>query len=72
MFLDNKARVFYGMPKEPDYQMAAVDDDEEAESETIGGDKPKKKKPKKDTPFGKKTKADPNAPPTDRLPLPDW
>ncbi|KAF6214946.1 hypothetical protein GE061_009691, partial [Apolygus lucorum] len=66
---DNKTKVYYGMPKEPDYQYTAVDDDEEGEAGE--GDKPKKKKPKKEPLFGKKTKSDPNAPPTDRLPLPD-
>lgn len=57
------------MPKEPDYQFTAVDDDEEAEAGE--GDKPKKKKAKKEPLFGKKTKSDPNAPPVDRLPLPE-
>ncbi|BES89516.1 Transcription initiation factor TFIID [Nesidiocoris tenuis] len=66
---DNKAKVYYGMPKEPDYQFTAVDDDEEAEAGE--GDKPKKKKAKKEPLFGKKTKSDPNAPPVDRLPLPE-
>ncbi|CAA9994385.1 unnamed protein product, partial [Nesidiocoris tenuis] len=67
---DNKTKVYYGMPKEPDYQFTAVDDDEEAEAGE--GDKPKKKKAKKEPLFGKKTKSDPNAPPVDRLPLPEF
>ena len=36
----------------------------------LDGDKPKKKKPKKDPLFSKKSKSDPNAPPIDRIPLP--
>ncbi|XP_014256653.1 transcription initiation factor TFIID subunit 5 [Cimex lectularius] len=66
---DNKSKVYYGMPKEPDFQFPTVDDDDEAEPE--GGDKPKKKKPKKESVFGKKAKTDPNAPPPDRIPLPE-
>ncbi|KAI5704880.1 hypothetical protein M8J75_009671 [Diaphorina citri] len=67
---DNKAKIYYGMPREPDLQntIAVPDDDEEEAGE--GGDKPKKKKAKKDSMFSKKTKSDPNAPPVDRIPLP--
>ncbi|KAL1458121.1 hypothetical protein WDU94_008292 [Cyamophila willieti] len=66
---DNKAKIYYGMPREPDLQNSIqVPDDEEEEGGE--GDKPKKKKPKKDSLFSKKTKSDPNAPPLDRLPLP--
>lgn len=35
------------------------------------GDKPKKKKAKKDPLFSKKTKSDPNAPAVGRMPLPN-
>lgn len=69
---DNKVKVYYGLLKEPDYQQMttqappAEDDDEEG----MDGDKPKKKKQKKDPLFSKKSKTDPNAPTSDRIPLP--
>ncbi|XP_034951063.1 transcription initiation factor TFIID subunit 5 isoform X2 [Chelonus insularis] len=68
---DNKVKVYYGLLKEPDIQCMAPAEEEEDES-TPGaeGDKPKKKKPKKDPLFSKKTKSDPNAPPLGRMPLP--
>lgn len=44
------------------------EDEEETEE---APDKPKKKKAKKDNIFMKKPKVDPNAPPTDRIPLPE-
>jgi transcription initiation factor TFIID subunit 5 len=66
---DNKARVYYGLMKEPDLQFVPAE--EEEEPEVIEGDKPKKKKPKKDPLFSKKTKSDPNAPTVDRMPLPE-
>ncbi|GLH04111.1 hypothetical protein R5R35_003384 [Gryllus longicercus] len=66
---DNKAKVYYGLLKEPDIQYLPVEEEEEGEGD--GTDKPKKKKPKKDPLFSKKTKSDPNAPPVDRMPLPD-
>lgn len=66
---DNKLRVYYGLMKEPDLQTAAaavnLDEDEEDESE-----KPKKKKSKTNPLLSKKTKIDPNAPPIDRMTLP--
>ncbi|XP_075214513.1 TATA-box binding protein associated factor 5 [Lycorma delicatula] len=69
---DNKAKVYYGMLKEPDIQYISVEEEEEtAEGGEGGGDKPKKKKAKKDPLFNKKPKSDPNAPPIDRMPLPD-
>lgn len=68
---DNKSRVYYGLMKEPDLQTAAatvnLDEDEE---ETQEGEKPKKKKSKSNPLLSKKTKIDPNAPPLDRMPLP--
>ncbi|XP_022195379.1 transcription initiation factor TFIID subunit 5 [Nilaparvata lugens] len=68
---DNKAKVFYGMLKEPDIQYVPLEEDDEAgEGGGEGGDKPKKKKAKKDPMFSKKPKSDPNAPPVDRMPLP--
>ncbi|KAF4518033.1 hypothetical protein B566_EDAN009266 [Ephemera danica] len=66
---DNKARVYYGLLKEPDLQFVPAE--EEEEPDVAEGDKPKKKKPKKDPLFSKKTKSDPNAPTVDRMPLPE-
>jgi len=69
---DNKVKVYYGLLKEPDYQQMttqAPPPEEEDENE-VDADKPKKKKLKKDPLFGKKTKSDPNAPPSDRVFLP--
>lgn len=69
---DNKAKVYYGLLKEPDIQNITTKDEEEEDD--IGGpesEKPKKKKSKKDPLFSKKTKSDPNAPPIGRMPLPN-
>lgn len=66
---DNKAKVYYGLLKEPDIQYLPVEEEEDGEGDST--DKPKKKKAKKDPLFSKKTKSDPNAPPVDRIPLPD-
>ena len=71
-YSDNKAKVYYGLLKEPDLQF--VPPPEEEDDDTAGGeggDKPKKKKAKKDPLFSKKTKSDPNAPPIGRMPLPN-
>ncbi|KAL0894765.1 hypothetical protein ABMA27_013297 [Loxostege sticticalis] len=67
---ENRTKVFYGLLKEPDIHVlpAPVEDEEEAEETP---DKPKKKKAKKDNIFIKKPKSDPNAPPNDRIPLPE-
>ncbi|XP_039763631.1 transcription initiation factor TFIID subunit 5 [Pararge aegeria] len=67
---ENRTKVYYGLLKEPDLQIlpAPIEDEEEAEETP---DKPKKKKAKKDNIFMKKPKSDPNAPPNDRIPLPD-
>lgn len=67
---DNKTKVYYGLLKEPDLQFVPGEE-EENEGEGGDGDKPKKKKSKKDPLFSKKTKTDPNAPPLDRMPLPE-
>lgn len=48
---------------------APPEDEEEGEGDTP--DKPKKKKARRDPLFSKKTKSDPNAPPPDRIPIPD-
>lgn len=71
-FLDNKTKVYYGIPKAPDIQtLAAPVEDEEEGADQENPDKPKKKKTKKDPLFSKKTKSDPNAPPVDRIPVPE-
>ncbi|CAH1105872.1 unnamed protein product [Psylliodes chrysocephalus] len=70
----NKTKVYYGIPKGPDpATIAAPIEDEEGEGgDQDNPDKPKKKKAKKDPMFSKKTKSDPNAPPPDRIPAPEW
>lgn len=69
-FLENRAKVYYGLLKEPDIHVLPlpVEDEEEVEE---APDKSKKKKAKKDNVFIKKPKSDPNAPPNDRIPLPE-
>lgn len=64
--------MYYGLLKLPDIQsLAAPVEDEEEGGEQDAPDKPKKKKAKKDPLFSKKTKSDPNAPPADRIPIPE-
>ncbi|GFN91993.1 transcription initiation factor tfiid subunit 5, partial [Plakobranchus ocellatus] len=63
----NKAKVLYGLLKEPDVQIALDNEEEGAEGE----EKPKKKKSKKDPHLMKKSKNDPNAPAPTRIPLPE-
>ncbi|KAI8427842.1 hypothetical protein MSG28_002226 [Choristoneura fumiferana] len=67
---ENRAKVFYGLLKEPDIQVLPAPTEDEEETEETP-DKPKKKKAKKDNIFMKKPKSDPNAPPNDRFPLPE-
>ncbi|KAL8187403.1 UNVERIFIED_CONTAM: Transcription initiation factor TFIID subunit 5 [Gekko kuhli] len=64
----NKAKVFFGLLKEPEIELPLDDEDEEGENEE---GKPKKKKPKKDSMGSKSKKQDPNAPPQNRIPLPE-
>ncbi|XP_069467803.1 transcription initiation factor TFIID subunit 5 isoform X2 [Ambystoma mexicanum] len=64
----NKAKVFFGLLKEPEIEVPLDDEDEEGENEE---GKPKKKKPKKDSLGSKSKKQDPNAPPQTRIPLPE-
>jgi transcription initiation factor TFIID subunit 5 len=70
----NKTKVFYGLFKEPDLKIDIPDNDID---DSIGGEnapeqeKPKKKKMKKDTTQAKKARTDPNAPPPNRIPLPE-
>ena len=69
----NKQKVFYGLFKEPDLKIQIPDED----MDDPGGEgseateKPKKKKAKKDTSQSKKARTDPNAPPLNRIPLPE-
>ncbi|KFM77750.1 Transcription initiation factor TFIID subunit 5, partial [Stegodyphus mimosarum] len=63
----NKGKVYYGLLKEPEIQIPVDEEDEPQE----GDDKPKKKKPKKDPLLSKKSRNDPNAPPGNRVPLPE-
>ncbi|XP_003737306.1 transcription initiation factor TFIID subunit 5 [Galendromus occidentalis] len=62
----NKIKVFFGLPKEP-----TIIVEEEEEIGDDGDGKPKKKKSKKDSSMSKKTRADPNAPPSNRIPFPE-
>ncbi|XP_078499819.1 transcription initiation factor TFIID subunit 5 [Lissotriton helveticus] len=64
----NKAKVFFGLLKEPEIEVPLDDEDEEGENEE---GKPKKKKPKKDSLGSKSKKQDPNAPLQTRIPLPE-
>ncbi|XP_049646802.1 transcription initiation factor TFIID subunit 5 [Suncus etruscus] len=64
----NKSKVFFGLLKEPEIEVPLDDEDEEGENEE---GKPKKKKPKKDSIGSKSKKQDPNAPPQNRIPLPE-
>ncbi|XP_075468634.1 transcription initiation factor TFIID subunit 5 isoform X2 [Ascaphus truei] len=64
----NKAKVFFGLLKEPEIEVPLDDEDEEGENEE---GKPKKKKPKKDSIGSKSKKQDPHAPPQNRIPLPE-
>lgn len=68
---DNKVKVYYGLLKEPDIQTLAQPPEEDDDMDPDAPDKPKKKKAKKDPLFSKKSKSDPNAPPIDRMPLPE-
>lgn len=68
---DNKVKVFYGLLKEPDVQTLIAPPDEDDEPADGSETAPKKKKPRRDPIFSKKSKTDPNAPPIDRIPLPE-
>ncbi|XP_055703167.1 transcription initiation factor TFIID subunit 5 [Phlebotomus papatasi] len=68
---DNKIKVYYGLLKEPDFQSLTAPPEEDDDLDPDAPDKPKKKKAKKDPLLSKKSKSDPNAPPADRMPLPE-
>jgi len=63
----NRAKVYYGLLREPDVMHLPQEEEEEPE---MDGDKPKKKK-KKENVIQKKTKTDPNAPIATRMPFPE-
>lgn len=63
----NKSKVYHGLLKEPEIQIPLDEEEESPE----GDDRPKKKKVKKDPVLSKKARNDPNAPPTNRIPLPE-
>ncbi|KAF6025096.1 TAF5 [Bugula neritina] len=62
----NKVKVLYGLLKEPELNIPFED-----EEETEDGDKPKKKKSRRDISSLRKSKNDPNAPSLTRIPLPE-
>ena len=64
----NRAKVYYGLLREPD--VMPLPQEEEEEPEMMDGDKPKKKK-KKENIMQKKSKSDPNAPILTRMPFPE-
>ncbi|KAK2719507.1 transcription initiation factor TFIID subunit 5-like [Artemia franciscana] len=69
---ENKAKVFYGLLREPDIQYTSIEIEDNENGELAPeGEKPKKKKIKKDSLYGKKSRNDPNAPPNNRIPLPE-
>ncbi len=69
----NKSRVFYGLQREPDLTAFVVDEDSDDDVPATGadGEKPKKKKPRKDPLQLRKQRNDPNAPNSTRMPLPE-
>lgn len=66
----NKGKIFYGLLKEPDISVQLDEDDEEP-MQNEDGKSSKKRKPKRDPLLMKKSKNDPNAPPLNRIPLPE-
>jgi len=62
----NRAKVYFGLLREPDVQpLAQVEEDDD------GDDKPKNKKKKKENLMAKKSRNDPNAPISTRMPFPE-
>ncbi len=66
----NRAKVFYGLQKEIDLTAFLLPDDDDDIAPGEDG-KPRKKKTRKDLLALKKQKADPHAPPLNRMPFPD-
>ena len=71
----NRAKIFFGLQRDPDLSGFIIDDDSD-EGDAVGegkdGEKPKKKKPKKDPLQLRKQRTDPNAPSAVRMPLPEF
>ena len=69
----NRAKIFFGLQREPDLSAFIGDDDDYDDEgpDAKEGEKPKKKKPKKDPLQLRKQRTDPNAPSTARMPLPE-
>ncbi len=66
----NRAKVYYGLPREPDISFPTTQEEEEEPEVGPDGEKPKKKK-KKELFIPRKSKTDPNAPIATRMPFPD-
>ena len=64
---NNVQKIYHGLLKEPDLNLDDNDDGEGGEE----GEKPKKRKNKRDAMANKKNRIDPNAPPINRVPLPE-
>ena len=60
-----------GLLREPDLTGFGLLDEEEDDADEKSGDKPKKKKIRRDLALLRKQKNDPNAPTANRMPLPD-
>ena len=68
----NRAKIFFGLQRDPDLSGFIIDDDSDEDvGDAKDGDKPKKKKPKKDPLQLRKQRTDPNAPSAVRMPLPE-
>lgn len=69
----NKAKVYYGLPKEPDISIPSdlefSDDEDDTEDEDKERPNKRRKVPKKDF-LARRFKSDPNAPPPSRVPFP--
>lgn len=64
--------MYYGLLKEPDIEFSLEDEDEVSgtnDDQSEGTPKPRKKKKREI--LSRKNKADPNAPPITRIPLPE-
>uniref|UniRef100_H2Y8T0 Transcription initiation factor TFIID subunit 5 n=1 Tax=Ciona savignyi TaxID=51511 RepID=H2Y8T0_CIOSA len=68
---ENKAKVYYGLLKEPDIDIPLEDEEDTLEDQTEGGGSSKSKRRKKKEFLSKKNKSDPNAPSVTRIPLPE-
>jgi len=64
----NTANIFYGLLKEPELMLP--EDNEDIDGDDTN-EKPKKRKNRRDALLNKKNRADPNAPPPNRIPLPE-